>query len=313
MLLQHSANATAGAPQAAIQRAMDAVSASFLREMVDAIAIPRHYELEPANNRLTAHWIARQLRSYGYETDFQGEYTNVVALAHRCATPRLPDEACVLVGAHYDSVPGCPGADDNASAVAAMLACAKALAEHAPGTPACFVSFNREEDGLLGSVDFVESVVAGKHIAVREAHILEMVGYCDHRPASQSIPPGLPIQAPDRGDFLGILANKDSTAIASAILRTAKTYRPDVPVLSLKVYTGIEKIVPVLGRSDHAPFWKAGIPAVMWTDTSEFRNGHYHRETDTPDTLDYNFLRAVTQILVATVLNSVEARNSACE
>jgi len=296
MLVQHSANATISVPDAAIKRAIDAVSASSLREIVDVVAIPRHYEQEPENNRLTAHWIAGQLRSFGYETTFQGDYGNVVALAR--------EGACILVGAHYDSVPGCPGADDNASAVAAMLTCAKVLAEHAPGSPVGFVSFNREEDGLLGSADFVEKVVAEKSMTVREAHILEMVGYCDHHPASQSIPPGLPIKVPDRGDFLGVLANQDSTALASAILQTANTYRPDVPVLSLKVYGGIETLVPVLGRSDHAPFWTAGIPAVLWTDTSEFRNHHYHRETDTPDTLDYDFLRAVTQILIATVLES---------
>lgn len=308
MLVEHSANAKAAAPDARIARATDSVSTSFLRSVVDVVAIPRHYESASENNRLIAHWIARQLRSYGYETDSQGQYTNIVARpSHR------PDAPCVLVGAHYDSVPGSPGADDNASAVAALLACAKALADHARESPVCFVSFNREEDGLLGSADFVERVVAGKHIAVREAHILEMVGYCDHRPASQSIPPGLPIQAPDHGDFLSVLANKDSTAIASAILQTARTYRPDFPVLSLKVYAEIEKLVPVLARSDHTPFWKAGIPAVMWTDTSEFRNHHYHQETDTPDTLDYGFLRTVTQILIATVLNSVEERRAFCE
>jgi hypothetical protein len=275
------------------------VSASFLRAMVDIIAIPRHYELQMENNRLTAHWIARQLHSYGYKTELQGEYANVVARSRH-----LPEAPCVLVGAHYDSVPGTPGADDNASAVAALLACAKALAEHAPQSPVCFASFNREEDGLLGSTDFVRTIRAEGRISVREAHILEMIGYCDHRPGSQTIPAGLPIRVPNRGDFLGILANKDSTAMASAVLQTARTYWPDFPVLSLKVYAGVEKLLPVLQRSDHAPFWQAGIPTIMWTDTSEFRNHHYHQPTDTPDTLDYNFLRSVSQILIATILSS---------
>jgi hypothetical protein len=297
MLVQHSANAKAGTPDATIRRAADSVSASFLREIVDVVFIPRHYELEPENNRLTAHWIARQLCSYGYETEFQGEFANVIACPkHLANTP------FILVGAHYDSVPGCPGADDNASAVAAMLACAKAIAEHAPESPACFASFNREEDGLLGSADFVGQAMAGTQLAVREAHILEMLGYCDHRAGTQSLPQGLPIQVPDRGEFLGILANKDSTGVADAILQTARTYRPGFPVLSLTVYVGVETLLPVLLRSDHTPFWKAGIPAVMWTDTSEFRNHHYHRVTDTPDTLDYGFLRAVTQVLIATTL-----------
>jgi Zn-dependent M28 family amino/carboxypeptidase len=297
MLVQHSANAKAGTLDATIKRAVDSVSATFLREIVDVVSIPRHYEFEPDNNRLTAHWIAGQLRSYGYETEFQGEFANVIARPNH-----LADTPFILVGAHYDSVSGCPGADDNASAVAAMLACAKAIAEHAPEIPVCFVSFNREEDGWLGSADFVGQAMAGKRLAVREAHILEMVGYCDHRPGTQSLPQGLPIQVPDRGEFLGILANKDSTAAADAVLQAARTYQPGFPVLSLKVYVGTETMLPVLLRSDHTPFWKAGIPAVMWTDTSEFRNHHYHQVTDTPDTLDYDFLGAVTQVLIATIL-----------
>ena len=297
MLVQHSANAQDGTPDATIKRAADSVSASFLREIVGVVSIPRHYEFEPDNNRLTAHWIARQLRSYGYATEFQGEFANVIA-----RPKHLADTPFILVGAHYDSVPGCPGADDNASAVAAMLACAKAIAHHAPESPVCFASFNREEDGLLGSADFVGQIMAGKQLAIRVAHILEMVGYCDHRPGTQSLPQGLPIQLPDCGEFLGILANKDSTAVADTILQAAKTYQPGFPVLSLKVYVGIESLLPVMLRSDHTPFWKAGVPAVMWTDTSEFRNRHYHQVTDTPDTLDYGFLRAVTQVLIATTL-----------
>jgi Zn-dependent M28 family amino/carboxypeptidase len=303
MLVQRSADSQALAPNARIRAAANDVSTSFLQGVVETMAVPRHYELQPDNNRLTAHWIGRQLRSYGYETELQGEYANVLA----CSRHDL-HAACVLVGAHYDSVPGTPGADDNASAVAALLACAKALAEHAPACPVCFVSFNREEDGLLGSADFVRTVAVEGKISVREAHILEMVGYCDHRRGSQAIPPGLPIQMPDRGDFLGILANKDSTAMASTVLQVARTYWPDFPVLSLKVYAGVEKLLPVLQRSDHAPFWEAGIPAIMWTDTAEFRNKHYHQPTDTPDTLDYDFLRRVSQILIATILTSVQSQ-----
>jgi Zn-dependent M28 family amino/carboxypeptidase len=300
MLVQHSTGATAAAHDPAIQRATDAVSKSFLRETVERLSIPRHADLEPDNNRLTAHWVASQLRSYGYETDFQGEFANVIARPKQCR-----DTPWIIVGAHYDSVPGCPGADDNASAVAAMLACAKALAAYAPARPVWFASFNREEDGMLCSADFVKDLVERQRVAFREAHILEMVGYCDPHPGSQSLPQGLPIRVPDRGDFLGIVANKGSTALADSILEAAKTYRPDFPVLSLKVYVGIEQLLPVLLRSDHAPFWKAGIPAVMWTDTSEFRNHHYHQATDTPQTLDYDFLRAVTQVLIATVSTTV--------
>src|SRR5229473_2546817 len=104
MLVQHSAGAPAATADTRINEVADEVSVSFLRGIVETMAIPRHYELQPENNRLTAHWIARQLRSYGYETELQGEYTNVVARSRNA-----PDTACVLVGAHYDSVPGTPG------------------------------------------------------------------------------------------------------------------------------------------------------------------------------------------------------------
>jgi hypothetical protein len=89
-------------------------------------------------------------------------------------------------------------------------------------------------------------------------------------------------------------------------LRRAVTYSARLPVIGLKVRLGLEKYFPVLVRSDHAPFWAQGIPAVMWTDTSEFRNYNYHRHTDTPDTLDYTFLRAVTQLLTASVIEQCQ-------
>jgi len=80
--------------------------------------------------------------------------------------------------------------------------------------------------------------MAEEKIPVREAHVLEMVGYCDHRPGTQAIPPGLPIQIPDCGDFLGILANQASTAMAKSVCKQPGPYWPDFPVLSLKVYDG---------------------------------------------------------------------------
>jgi hypothetical protein len=86
------------------------------------------------------------------------------------------------------------------------------------------------------------------------------------------------------------------------VLRHAAGYVPELPVTGLKVKLGLEKWFPVLARSDHAPFWARKMRAVMWTDTSEFRNHNYHRDTDTPDTLNYHFLKRVTQLLTACVI-----------
>jgi Zn-dependent M28 family amino/carboxypeptidase len=209
----------------------------------------------------------------------------------------------VLVGGHYDSVGGCPGADDNASAVAAMLACAKACSSSKPAPAVCFVSFNREEDNLLGSRDFVQWLDTQPLIKIECAHILEMVGFASDLPKTQRIPSGLPVRVPDTGNFLGLLANRDTEEALEQALASASTYLSSLPVIGLRVTLGLEKYFPVLLRSDHAPFWHKKIPALMWTDTSEFRNPFYHQPGDKPHTLNYTFLRAVAQALTACVLD----------
>ena len=143
-----------------------------------------------------------------------------------------------------------------------------------------------------------------KKIKIAHAHILEMVGYCQHTPNSQNVPTELPVRIPTTGDFLALIGNRYSNALVDATLKKAKTYLSEFPVIGLKVYFALEHVFPVLTRSDHAPFWQAKMSALMWTDTSEFRNPHYHWLTDTPETLDYTFLRQVTQLLIACVLVS---------
>ena len=101
---------------------------------------------------------------------------------------------------------------------------------------------------------------------------------------------------------MGLIGNQHANALVDTTLKQAKTYLAMLPVMGLKVWFGLENMFPVLKRSDHAPFWQAKMAALMWTDTAEFRNPNYHRITDTPDTLDYTFLRQVTQLLIARVL-----------
>jgi Zn-dependent M28 family amino/carboxypeptidase len=297
MKICYPGNTVAKPADAELKRALESVCEDFLREVVKTISIPRHYTSESQNNQFTAQWIARQLKSYGYHSFFQGTYKNVVSVL-----PGGNGGPLVLFGAHYDSVPGSPGADDNASAIAALLACAKAIGYYEKEAHVCFVAFNREEDGLMGSWDFITNYLPKSGLIVRQAHILEMVGYCSHSPGSQDLPPGVPVEIPDVGDFLGLIGNRRSNALIDDILEQSKSYIPGLPVLGLKVYHGLEKYVFHLRRSDHAPFWKTGIPALMWTDTSEFRNPHYHQWSDTPDTLDYVFLRQVTQLLLLQAL-----------
>jgi Zn-dependent M28 family amino/carboxypeptidase len=285
---------------AKIATLLETIAETQLRQWVERISVPRHFAAEPDQNRTTADWLCGVFDAMGFRVERQGEFANIVAL------PKTALEEVILVGAHYDSVPMCPGADDNGSAVAAMLGCAAACSLWRLVLPVIFVAFNREEDGLKGSRDFVESYLPEATFAVRCAHILEMVGYASSAPGSQRVPAGLPIQISDQGDFLGLLANGHSKTIMDFVLRRARAYVPEMPVTGLKVKLGLEKYFPVLSRSDHAPFWAQKIPAMMWTDTSEFRNPNYHRHTDTPDTLNYRFLTWVTRLLTASVIQQAE-------
>jgi hypothetical protein len=297
MLIRHASKMSPEVVDIIITKILASVSETFLRECVEKISIPRHFNAQSQNNQKVARWITQQLQSYGYQPQYQGRYANILILPPNTQTP------CILVGAHYDSVPQTPGADDNGSAIAALLACAKAIAEYAPQTSVCFVAFNREEDNLMGSKNFIKSCFSKNKINISCAHILEMVGYCQHTPHSQQIPSSLPISIPNIGNFLSIIGNQYSNPLVDATLKKAKTYLPTFPVMGLKVFLGLENVFTVLKRSDHAPFWQAKMSALMWTDTAEFRNPNYHGLTDTPDTLDYTFLRQVTQLLIASVIN----------
>jgi Zn-dependent M28 family amino/carboxypeptidase len=292
MLVAHSKNRRPAKTNPAIAQLLDGVDGRRLFAYVDALAFPRHYLAERAANRRARDLLVKMLRGFGYDPALQGAYDNIVVRTAGSG-PYL------LLGAHYDSVPETPGADDNGSAVAVCLECARLLAGwNAPSVMIVF--FNREEDGLLGSTDFVDDLTAPSAPRIGEAHIFEMVGYCVRTPGSQRMPPGLPgVVAPDVGDFLALLANRHSNAIAEKLLGLAASYLPKFPTMALKIYLGIEKHFGHLNRSDHAPFWQADIPSIMWTDTSEFRNPHYHQTTDTPQTLDYDFMTQVSKLALA--------------
>ncbi len=291
MKLVHSSNRKPAAPDPAVAKILSDVASKNLRAFVEALAVPRHYFAENRANRRARDLLLDLGKQFGYAPKLQGEFDNVVMHSAEPADSRR-----LLLGAHYDSVPGTPGADDNASAVAVCLECARLIRQHDIG-PVTIVFFNREEDGFLGSRDFV---AAGLAQNVGEAHIFEMVGYRSRSANSQKLPSGLPLLSPPTvGDFLALLANSESNAVADELLNLAATYVPYFPVTALKVYLGLEKAIGHLNRSDHAPFWRAGIPPIMWSDTAEFRNPNYHGASDTPDTLDYEFMSDVARVALA--------------
>ena len=216
-----------------------------------------------------------------------------------------PRRARILIGAHYDAVSGTPGADDNASAVAVLLAAARAIGSQ---EVVCFVAFNGEECGFVGSRHLVEHGLDGHRLD--QVHVLEMVGFTSRRlPGSQKATPSRHYRFPPSATSLGLVGSHRSARILDHVLACAG--RATIPVYGLYLPDAplemIQTKVPHAFRSDHAPFWYAGIPALMWTDTAEFRNPNYHQPTDTPETLDYDFMVEVTRLLIQAVLSGLQS------
>ncbi len=203
----------------------------------------------------------------------------------------------LILGAHYDTVKGSPGADDNASGLSVLLTVADILRWIELDSPVQLAAFGMEEQGLLGSTAYVQKLRKDGR-AIRGAIILECVGYADHREGSQEVPPGLPVTVPTTGDFLGVIANQYSTGFKEGVEKAMKRYVPGLPTVGL-VVPGTGEALPDVRRSDHAPFWDMGLPALMLTDTANFRNPHYHQPTDTLETLDLEFLVNVTRGVLA--------------
>ncbi|MGH7127787.1 MAG: M28 family peptidase [Planctomycetaceae bacterium] len=220
------------------------------------------------------------------------EGVNLVAEHPRCPLAGRPQ---VCLGAHLDSTPESPGADDNASAVAALLEIARLLPAETADGPRWgleLVVFDLEECGMLGGAAHAAQMrQAG--IELRGMVSLEMLGYCDPTPGSQALPRGLGGLYPDTGDFIGIVGNQNSQWLID-LFREGMQRVPGLPVEWIAV-PGNGEPLQATRLSDHSPFWDAGYSALMITDTSFLRNPHYHQSSDLPETLDYDFLTRVAE------------------
>jgi hypothetical protein len=194
----------------------------------------------------------------------------------------------VVIGAHYDSVFGCPGANDNASGVAAMLALARRFTGKPTGKTMRFVAFVNEEPPFF-QTDEMGSVVYAKRCKDRGDRItamisLETIACFSDEPGSQKYPaPGLGLLYPSKGNFIGFASNTGSRAL----LRTAVSAFRQAGRIPCEG-AALPAAVPGIGWSDHWSFWQSGYPAIMVTDTAPFRYPHYHEPSDTPDKLDYD-------------------------
>lgn len=235
-----------------------------------------------------------------------------------------PDEI-IVVGAHYDSVwdmnpdddPAlpCPGADDNASAVAAMLECARLLCDRVDGRTLRLVAFANEEcldrhPGAKQWTDIAFNMGSGHYAQSCKDNgdnivgmiSLEMLGYYLDTPGSQNYPKPMNLLSSNVGNFLGFVGDSKSR---SFITRSIKAFRRHGKIPTMGIAAPNLKILRDVNRSDHFWFMHLGYKAFMLTDTANFRNPHYHKSTDTADTLDYHRLALATDAVIEMVSHLV--------
>jgi hypothetical protein len=267
-----------------------------LRRHIAAIA-PREHNMEhPVALEAAAKEIERVLAALGYPVSAQrfstplGEARNIeVEIAGGALAREI-----VLVGAHYDSVSGSPGANDNGSGVAALLELARLMRDAKPARTLRLVWFVNEEPPYYKGEDMGSRQYARRSRARGENIVamfsVETVGYYSEREGSQRYPCPLGFFYPARGDFLAFVSNLGSRALLHQAIMAFRR-RAEFPSEGVAA----PAFIPGVDWSDHASFWEQGYPALMLTDTAPYRYPWYHTAQDTPDKVDYARLARVVR------------------
>ncbi len=261
--------------------------------------------LNSGGHFLVREYIRETLSQWGeikvHEFKFQGKtHQNLILNLNSVSSSDFPP---ILIGAHYDAVPGTPGADDNATGVAVLLEMAEVFASNPLKYPVRLVAFDLEEYGLLGSTAYAK-YLKDKQQKLRLMLSLEMLGYCNHAPGSQTYPDlikpfysDMPFgMASQRANFIALVGNLSAILDINRLAKQMKQHGTPIAVLP---DPSAGKLVPITGFSDHRPFWQQKYRAIMVTDTAMLRNPHYHQASDTIETLDLDFLTNTCQSLIA--------------
>lgn len=199
----------------------------------------------------------------------------------------------VIVGAHYDTVPGCAGANDNTTGMAAVLELARLLSARTMDRTVRLVAFVNEEPPFFRT-DLMGSRLYARRCRERDENVvamlsLETIGFYVDEPGSQKYPFPFSLFYPDTGNFVGFVGNLGSRGLTR---RSIRAFRESTEFPSEGI--AAPSWIPGIGWSDQWSFWREGYPGVMITDTAPFRYPHYHTPQDTPDRIDYDrFARVV--------------------
>ena len=253
------------------------------------IAAPEAYEE-------AARFIEEAFREAGY-APVRDEAANIEAEIRGLA--EINDDI-VVIGAHYDTVPGSPGADDNGSGVAALLAIARRFARQRPRRTLRFVAFANEEPPYFTTEQMGSWVYAkrchDRHERVVAMMSIEAIGYYSDAAGSQQYPAMLDAVYPTTANFIAFASNLASRAL---LQHCVDVFRRHATIPSEA--GALPEDVPGIAWSDQWSFWRFGYDAIMVTDTAPFRNPHYHERSDLPDTLDYARLARTTEGLIAVI------------
>jgi Zn-dependent M28 family amino/carboxypeptidase len=248
----------------------------------------------------TKHYIVSCLEGFGYTPELQ-QYTydgKVFSNIIVSIQGKIHPGESVVIGAHYDTVYGTPGADDNASAIATLLEMCRMLRNFSPERTLTLVFFVLEEPPAFATEHMGSHVYAvaakgrGEHITAMIS--LEMLGYYGENIGGQTFPlPLMSLMFSSTPDFIAVVGNLKSRNLLKQVRNSLKQ-ASRIPVETLSTVS----FVPGVDFSDHRPFWKMGYPAVMITDTAFYRNPNYHTAKDTIDTLDFDRMEELLKGLV---------------
>ena len=287
------------------------VSIDCIRDHIVVLEGVRHPETAPEALEMAADYITDSLRVLGYDVadhcfpDNGRLFRNIIASRRGS---HLPHERVIIL-AHYDTVAGSPGADDNASGIAVMLEIARVLAPFNFERTIHFIAVCLEENehehnpntGTRGS-RALAAYARENGWNIEGVMVLESVAFAGDN-LVQSVPAGVSIPVPSVGDFIAVIGNERSRELMDVFVRAVEKYRGDLPYFLMEV-PGNGELLPDSRRSDHASFWDEGFSAVMVTDTTNFRSPHYHQPTDTLSTLNLEFASKVCCATAGAVLET---------
>lgn len=251
----------------------------------------------------TVRYLDKVLSDLGYtvqQQEFRSYEVTSVNLEVEISGHLYPEEI-VVVGAHYDTVSDCPGANDNGSGVAALLELARLLDNSSPQRTVRLVAFANEEppfffSNTMGSAFYADRCRDRKEKIVGMLS-LETIGYYSDKPGSQHYPFPFSMFYPDTANFIGFVGNIRSRQLVRQTIKAFRNHArfPSEGLAAPSFITGV-------GWSDHLSFWRKGYPAIMVTDTAFYRYAPYHTSADTPEKLNYERMARVVTGLVPTIL-----------